>query len=455
MQFFNFLLFYPVFMSIYWIVGSIYFYFTREIRYSLNKKPDINVDELEGITFLLACYNESETIEDTLSNVLALKYEKKEIIIINDGSSDNTAELIYKIKENNDFIFVDLQENRGKANALNQGIKQASYDYVMCLDADTIVDQDAPYYMIENFKHDPKLGAVTGNPRIRNKSSILGKIQTIEYASLIGCINMIENFKHDPKLGAVTGNPRIRNKSSILGKIQTIEYASLIGCIKRSQTLAGAVNTISGVFTLFKKSAVVDVGYWDTDMITEDIAVSWKLHLRGYRIKYEPLAMCWMLVPETLGGLWKQRVRWAQGGHEVLLRDFFSTMKTKRFPLYILMFEQIISILWVYIVLLYLGYLFITANFLDYTFMTYSFSIFLLSSFTMTFINVIQFTVALFIDSRYEKKNMAGLIFVSWYPTVYWIINAAVVLVAFPKALKRKKGGYATWSSPDRGNTQR
>ncbi|HBI1395345.1 TPA: glycosyltransferase, partial [Staphylococcus aureus] len=150
MQFFNFLLFYPVFMSIYWIVGSIYFYFTREIRYSLNKKPDINVDELEGITFLLACYNESETIEDTLSNVLALKYEKKEIIIINDGSSDNTAELIYKIKENNDFIFVDLQENRGKANALNQGIKQASYDYVMCLDADTIVDQDAPYYMIEN-----------------------------------------------------------------------------------------------------------------------------------------------------------------------------------------------------------------------------------------------------------------------------------------------------------------
>ncbi|CAI3024258.1 hypothetical protein IHBKOLFO_IHBKOLFO_02580 [Staphylococcus aureus] len=104
MQFFNFLLFYPVFMSIYWIVGSIYFYFTREIRYSLNKKPDINVDELEGITFLLACYNESETIEDTLSNVLALKYEKKEIIIINDGSSDNTAELIYKIKENNDLF---------------------------------------------------------------------------------------------------------------------------------------------------------------------------------------------------------------------------------------------------------------------------------------------------------------------------------------------------------------
>ncbi len=62
-----------------------------------------------------------------------------------------------KLKKIIQTLFVDLQENRGKANALNQGIKQASYDYVMCLDADTIVDQDAPYYMIENFKHDPKL----------------------------------------------------------------------------------------------------------------------------------------------------------------------------------------------------------------------------------------------------------------------------------------------------------
>ena len=69
-------------MSIYWIVGSIYFYFTREIRYSLNKKPDINVDELGRHYILLACYNESETIEDTLSNVLALKIREKEIIIM-------------------------------------------------------------------------------------------------------------------------------------------------------------------------------------------------------------------------------------------------------------------------------------------------------------------------------------------------------------------------------------
>ena len=63
---------------------------------------------------------------------------------------------------------------------------------------------------------------------------------------------MIENFKNS-NLAAVTGNPRIRNKSSILGKIQTIEYASMVGSIKRTQSIAGKINTISGVFTLFKK----------------------------------------------------------------------------------------------------------------------------------------------------------------------------------------------------------
>ena len=83
-----------------------------------------------------------------------------------------------------------------------------------------------------------------------------------------------------------------------------------------------------------------------------------------------------MLVPETVGGLWKQRVRWAQGGHEVLLRDFWATMKSKKLSLYILMFEQIISITWVYIILLYLAFLLMTANFLDYTYLKYSFSIF-------------------------------------------------------------------------------
>ena len=101
--------------------------------------------QVEGISFLLACYNESETVQDTLSSVLSLEYPEKklslsmmEVLIILLKSSMNS-------RKNHDFKFVDLEVNRGKANALNEGIKQASYEYVMCLDADTVIDDDAPF----------------------------------------------------------------------------------------------------------------------------------------------------------------------------------------------------------------------------------------------------------------------------------------------------------------------
>ncbi|MCG3401745.1 poly-beta-1,6 N-acetyl-D-glucosamine synthase [Staphylococcus massiliensis] len=396
-------------MSLFWIIGSIFYYFSEEIHQDSSCLVDM---EPKGISFLLACYNEEETVEETIQNVLKLNYPIKEIIVINDGSKDRTAEIVYDLQNHYDFKFVDLEINRGKANALNTGIKYAQYEYVMCLDADTIVDNRAPYFMLERFEK-------------------------------------------NPELGAVTGNPRIRNKSTLLGKIQTVEYASLIGSIKRAQSIAGKVNTISGVFTLFRKSAIEKVGLWDTDMITEDIAISWKFHLNDIEIEYEPRAMCWMLVPESVHGLWKQRVRWAQGGHEVLIRDFKEGFKKGKISIFILLFEQIFSITWVYAIIAGLVKTISQSNLLSVYHYEYQFTIFLLSAFTLTFINMIQLVISLMIDSRYERRNIFLLPFLCWYPIFYWIINATVVIAALPKALKRKKGEFATWTSPDRGNIQR
>lgn len=148
---------------------------------------------------------------------------------------------------------------------------------------------------------------------------------------------------------------------------------------------------------------------------------------------------------ETKG---KMVPRW----HEVILRDFKNMFKVRNVSLWLLFIEQILSVIWVYGIVVILCYTLLRLNFLDYYFYNYQLNIFLISAFLLTFINIIQFTISLLIDSRYERKNNLFLIFLSWYPTFYWLINAIVVVVAFPKALKRKKGAFATWTSPDRGN---
>ena len=392
-------------MSLFWMVGTIIYIFFSELW--LTQKPNKEIRD-EGISFLVPCFNEEETIKDTIKNLLALDFPNKQIIVINDGSTDNSAKIIYELQKYLDFTFVDLEFNNGKANALNKGIDYAKYDYVMGIDADTLIDDNAPYFMIEHFKK-------------------------------------------NPKLAAVTGNPRIRNKKSILGKIQTIEYASMVGSIKRTQALTGKINTISGVFTLFRKSAIEKVGRWDIDMITEDIAISWKFHLAGLHIKYEPRALCRMLVPETIPGLWKQRLRWAQGGQEVVIRDLKKGLKSFNLAMYFLIFEQIFSLIWVYSILLVLIFNIINANLLDYYFLKYKLSLLVLSALILTFLNVVQFTIALIADSKYEKINIFTIVYLSWYSTVYWVINALVSSLAFPKAIRRKKGEFATWTSPDRG----
>ena len=80
-----------------------------------------------------------------------------------------------------------------------------------------------------------------------------------------------------------------------------------------------SVFTVSGLVAAFRRTALQDVGYWSLDMVTEDIDISWSLQLRRWDVRYEPNALCYILMPETLDGLWSQRLRWAQGGIEVLM----------------------------------------------------------------------------------------------------------------------------------------
>ncbi len=300
----NFVFFWPLFMSAIWISGGIYFWFYRERHWKL---IDSEVPRLQGdplISILIPCYNEGLNVRETLQAALNQHYTNIEVIAINDGSTDSTAdELNAMAQQHKALRVIHLKQNQGKATALQAGAAAANSDYLVCIDGDALLDRDAAVWLVKP---------------------------------------MIDH----PRVGAVTGNPRVRTRSTLIGRVQVGEFSSIIGLIKRTQRVYGQVFTVSGVVAAFNRRALAHVGYWSNDMITEDIDISWKLQLHHWSIFFEPRAICWILMPETLRGLWKQRLRWAQGGAEVFLKNLRQLWSWEYRRMWVLFAEFCCAVIW-------------------------------------------------------------------------------------------------------------
>jgi biofilm PGA synthesis N-glycosyltransferase PgaC len=304
---FDFAFYYPLFMAYLWMTGAIYYFFYRE---RIEKRPVTNpprLDETPGVTFIVPCHNEGENIRDTIVGLLKQDYPNFEIIAINDASTDNTAEILEDLSELTDQLrVIHFDSNQGKALGLRAGALAAKNEILICIDGDAILDHYATRWLVWHF--------VKG-----------------------------------PRVGAVTGNPRVRNSTTLLGKIQVGEFSSIIGLIKRAQRIYGRIFTVSGVVAAFRRSALHRVGYWNLDIVTEDIDISWKLQLNHWDVRYEPNALCYILMPETLKGLWRQRLRWAQGGIEVFLRHFRQLLTWRCRRMWLVGVELMISTFWAYV----------------------------------------------------------------------------------------------------------
>ena len=400
----NFIYFYPFFMAYVWMAGAIYYYFKWEKKeIKLTRPPKL--DEYPMVSIIIPCYNEADNIHESMEALYKVNYPNFEIIAVNDGSSDNTSDILRDMMQKNDKLrVVDFVKNQGKATGLNMAAMVSKGEYLVCIDGDAMLEPDAIPWLIRHFLKNPRVGAVTGKPKIRNRSSILGRLQ-------VG------------------------------------EFSAIIGLIKRAQSIYGKIFAVSGVVTAFRKAAIHDVGYWSTDMITEDIDICWRLQIRHWSINFEPHAMCWILMPETLAGLWKQRLRWAQGGVEVLFKypHIFEYKKQRR--MWLVYLEYLISISWAFsIVLVIILWAFGQALSFPLGFNNASIYAILLG---ITF--MLQFLVSFYISSRYEKGLGKFYFWLIWYPIAYWMIIAATSVVGFVKAINRDKTKRAVWESPDRG----
>jgi poly-beta-1,6-N-acetyl-D-glucosamine synthase len=417
-----FIFLYPCYMSFVWMTGGLLFSIRRE------GKQSFKIDSHPLFSIIIAAYNEGDIIALIVENLKDLNYPKYEVIVVNDGSKDNTRKILDKlvIKYQSWLKVVHLEQNSGKAKALNIGILLSKGQFLVTIDADCILDKDAINWFAWHF---------------------------MTY----------------PRVGAVTGNPRVWNRTSLLGKIQAGEYSSIIGLIKRTQRIVGKILTVSGVIAAYRKSAILNVGLFDSDTITEDIDITWKLQEQFWDVRYEPRALCRILVPETLKGLWRQRLRWAQGGLEVLIKhaSIWSDVRFRRFwPIYIdyalgaiwALAISLVTITWLVVVAVKFICHFSFVQTYCTPFYTVVKSISILSNplyprwygAVLCLICLMTFFVSFVIDQKYEKGIMKYYFWVVWYPLVYWVIIAITTIKAiYNVVIKRKRS--STWKSPDRG----
>ncbi len=399
---------YPFIMAWYWMAGGIMFYFGHERWQPAQDQPP-EVDPWPAMTIIVPCYNEGENARETLTTAAAVDYPDFEIIAVNDGSRDNTAEVLDRLAaEIPRLRVVHLAANQGKATAMNTGALLAKSEIIVCIDGDALLDRHALRWIAHSFRRGD--------------------------------------------LGALTGNPRIRNRSSMLGRLQVGEFSSIIGLIKRTQSVYGQIFTVSGVNCAFRKRALDDAGWWSPRTLTDDIDVTWRIQIAGWRVVYQPMAIVWILMPETLTGLWKQRLRWAEGGVQ-MMQDYFWKMLRGAMPSLIPVYiNYLLSVLWSYAMVVTLAASVLWLVDIDTSAFLPQFSVIpQWWGLALAVTYLLQALVSQSLESRYETGIVRTLFWMIWYPLAFWMITTLTTVVALPRALMRPRKERTTWVSPDRG----
>lgn len=319
-----YLLLYASYLFLSVTVGAYHLYRLDRMR---RIKNELKHEYYFPVSILVPAYNEEVTILDSVQSLLDLDYRLYEIIVVDDGSKDDTSrvlidafhmqqvdrpirhsvpcqdvEAIYEAPDTRVRLTLIRKVNGGKGDALNMGINAAQFPYFLCIDADSMLQRDSLERIVQPAMEDDRVVAVGGLIRVAQ------------------CVKLEE--------GDVVSYHLPWN---LLTSMQVMEYDR---SFLASRILLDSFNgnlIISGAFGLFKKDVVVAAGGYDAHTLGEDMELVVRLHVFcrnnqiPYAIRYEPNAVCWSQAPGSLGDLRKQRRRWHLGLFQSLMkhRDMF------------------------------------------------------------------------------------------------------------------------------------
>jgi cellulose synthase/poly-beta-1,6-N-acetylglucosamine synthase-like glycosyltransferase len=235
--------------------------------------------ELPAVSIIVPAYNEESTIAHSIASLRKIDYpaKKLEIIIVSDGSKDRTSKIVREnLKKDDNIIFLDNRQNKGKAACLNQAILLSKGEFVACMDADSEVATD-----------------------------IL--IKTLPYFQ-------------DRKVGAVTVSVEVKDPKNLLEKIIDIEYIIGLSLSLKALSFINAVHVTPGPFSIYRRTAIEKVGLFDITSITEDLEIAYRIQKHRFRIENCTTTKVRTVIPRTLKSLYVQRKRWYSGALLTLMK---------------------------------------------------------------------------------------------------------------------------------------
>jgi biofilm PGA synthesis N-glycosyltransferase PgaC len=369
--------------GILWITTALFYWWQQE-----RKPVSIKYKYHPKVSVIISAFNEEKDIRYALDSVCALNYPDFEIIVVNDGSTDNTAKILHEYVGKKRIRKINKLENQGKALAVDDALMCSNGEIILVIDADAVVHPDLLNRLIPHFEQE--------------------------------------------NVGAVAGNPRVKNVNNFLTRMQFIEYTSIISMIRRSQRIWGRIMAVSGVLFAVRRSAFVDVGGFTPAAATEDIDLTWKLQKKFWDVLYESSAIAWVKVPFTYMSFFRQRMRWSRGLMQVLHRhsDIILHWKYRRmWPVFI---ENACSTLWALLFVIHASLWLLTTPLMQmerYLGTSLWPGIWGIVIATVT---IVLCTVGHLLDRKYDPNILRYLPYAIYYPIYYWILLAFIAVIEIP-----------------------
>ena len=234
-----------------------------------SRPPELAADARYLVSVLVPCFNEAAVIETSVRRILASDWSDIEVLILDDGSTDATADIARSAFADEPRVRLMTFENGGKARALNRGLNACNGDIVVALDADTQFPPET--------------------------------------------IGRLARWFADPAIGAVAGNALVGNRMNLITRWQALEYVTAQNLERRALAVLGAVTVVPGAVGAWRRSALEALGGYPTDTLAEDQDLTLAFQQAGWKVAFDSEARAFTESPDTVAGLLKQRFRWSFG----------------------------------------------------------------------------------------------------------------------------------------------